>query len=205
MSLSSETMRVAAEFEAAQAARLAAIAGIGATVQRDMRQDRASLKRTMAEYARTMDKELKGIFSEVALIRGAAKDLIEWFASEREENTEAMRAELESLTSKLEKSVSAELSEMVTAREEVARRESTARRAYLRDLRRRVGAVLGDASKYIADLNHDRMRAERVWLQHLRTQRKRRHEAAKQAHADAKPAPRPRASAAKGKRKKKAA
>ncbi len=172
MTLASEMTELAAELEAAQAARLTAVAAIAPTV-------RNSLSRTMAELTASIERDLKGIFSEAAFIRGAAEDFIDDLTDQREDRANALRAELAGYVAELEK---------------MAARERGERLAYLNDLRAGVEAILDDARHYMNGLSKDRLRAGRVWRQHARTMAKQRLEAARPSP---KPAPAPAPASAK--------
>lgn len=185
MTLSDEMSRIAGTFEAAQAARSAAVTGIAAAVRRELRRSRASLQRLAAAQAKARDLQLKGIFSEAAFVRGAATDLIEGFKSQRARSAEALSAELEGYVSALHQAVDKLLSDLASARATMAKRESDLREVYLQDLRRRVEKALAETSKYVEGLYRDCTRAQRVWAQHLRTQKRIRHEAAKRPEPEA--------------------
>lgn len=192
MTMASEMTRLAAEFEAEQAARIGAVIGIQSAVRQDLAAARGALQRTMAGLATVLKADLRGIFSEAAIIRGRAEDLIDRFAAEREGNAEALRAELEGYVSDLQSSVEKLLAEHARAREAMGTREAAARAAYLQDLRARLQALLAAAGKFMDGLQQDRMRAERIWRQHLRGQKKQRRDAARQAATGAevaRPAP----------------
>jgi|GEM_PF-3137738 len=172
MTLSSEMTRLAAEFEASQADRLAAVASIASTVRSDLEQGRASLNSTMTELMKTIDADLKGIFSQAAIIRGRARDLIDRFAAEREDDADRLRAELGGYMADLQSSVQELLNEHAKTRGAMGAREADARAAYLEDLRSRVNALLAEADKFINSLAKDRDRASRAWSQHARNMEK---------------------------------
>ncbi len=197
MSLASEMTRLAGEFEAAQAARLATVAGIASAARTDLDDGRASLGRTMSELTKAIQVDLRGIFSEVALIRGATKDSVDGFAAERDARAEALRAELGRYMADLHSSVENLLSELARAREATGRREAAAREAYLKDLRARVEALLTDVRKRMTRLGKERARAGRIWRQHGRNLHKQRREAARPSPAPAKPEPTAKKKAAK--------
>ena len=172
MTLSSEMTRLAAEFEASQAERLAAVADIASTVRNDLEQGRASLNSTVTELKRTIDADLKGIFSLAAIIRGRARDLVDRFADEREETADRLRTELGDYMSDLQSSVQELLDSYASTRAAMGTREAEARAAYLQDLRTRVHTLLSDADKFIDSLARDRERAGRTWRQHSRNMEK---------------------------------
>ena len=70
MSMTSEMTRIGAEFESAQAARLASVAAIGSAVQRDLQKGRTARARTMAAQQRSSRGDLKEIFGAAAFLRG---------------------------------------------------------------------------------------------------------------------------------------
>ena len=80
-----------------------------------------------------------------------------------------LRDHLRSSAEELQETVEGQLEHLAGTRTGSARREETARRTYLKDLRRRVHAVLGNADTYIKGLHKDRIGAERLWEQHCRT------------------------------------
>ncbi|MFI5016032.1 MAG: hypothetical protein ACHQAY_27165 [Hyphomicrobiales bacterium] len=169
MSLTNEMSRVSTQFEASQAARSAAIGAIEAAVQHDLRRGRAARSRVMAAHQKATKSHLKEIFGAAAFLRGAAGDLIERIADGHEKSSDAMRDDLRSFVQELQETVEGQLQRLTDKRSATARQEEAARRAYLKDLRRRVHAVLGNADKYIKGLHKDRTTAERVWEQHRRT------------------------------------
>ncbi len=161
MSLTSEMSRITTGFEAAQGKRLAAIAKIGPSVTREKHRNKASLKRTMAAHRAATKSSLRDIFGTAAFTRSIAVELVERFGNEREESTSDLRNQLDSYVADLRETVGEELAHLAAARVKIARREENVRRAQLKDLRRRVEALLEDFSK-------DRQRAGRIWEQHLR-------------------------------------
>jgi hypothetical protein len=70
--------------------------------------------------------------------------------------------------------VEAQLESLSDARHSQARRDGTARRAYLKALRRRVDTVLGNADKYVKSLHKDRLSAEHIWGQHAHAEQRQR-------------------------------
>ena len=178
MSLTNEMSRIGAQFEVAQAARSAAIGAIDATVKHDLQRGRAARSRVMAAHRKATKSHLKGIFGAVASLRGAAENLMHRFADDHERKGDAMRDDLRSFVEELQETVEGQLQHLSDRRTATARQEETARRAYLKDLRRRVHAVIGNADKYVTDLYKDRTTAERVWAQHGRTSRRLRETAA---------------------------
>lgn len=172
MSLASEMTKLADEAAAASSARLEAVAAIGPAVRRQLAADRASLSAAVTQLTASIGRDLDGIKSESAVIRGRAVDMIEEFSIEREDNAGALRDELEGYVTELQKSVSNLLGEYTRARAEMAARESAAREAYLDDLRARVQKLLADAAKFMDGLERDRARAGRIWRQHTRSRRK---------------------------------
>jgi len=178
MSLSNEMLRIGAQFEIAQAARSAALGAIEAAVRHDLQRARAARSRTMSAHRKATNSHLKDLFGAAAFLRGAAEDMIARFADEHEKKGDATRDHLRSFVDGLQETVERQLQRLTDGRTATARREETARRAYLKDLRRRVNAVLGGADKYVKELHKDRTTAERVWEQHGRTSRRLRQAAA---------------------------
>lgn len=168
MSLTSEMSRITTEFEAAQGERLAAIAKIGSGMRRDSRRNKTSLAHTMAAHRTSTKSSLRDIFGIAALTRGAAEEMIEGFANEREDCASDLRKRLETYVADLRETVGEELAHLTATRVKMARREDNARRVQLKDLRKRVEALLAASVKLIEAFNKDRARAGRVWKQHLR-------------------------------------
>jgi len=168
MSLTSEMSRITAEFEAAQGGRLAEIAKIGSDMRRDSRRNKASRARTMATHRTATKNSLRDIFGMAAFTRGAAEEMIERFADEREDCTNDLRKRLDSYVADLRKTVGEELAHLTATRAKVARREENARRVQLKDLHRRVEALLANSVKLVEDFTKDRARAGRIWTQHMR-------------------------------------
>jgi len=161
--------RITTEFEAAQGERLAAIAKIGFGMRRDSRRNKVALARTMAPHRAATKASLRNIFGMAAITRGAAEEMIERFAYEREECASDLRKQLESYVADLRKTVGEELAHLTATRVKMARREDNTRRAQLKDLRQRVEALLANSVRLIEAFNKDRTRAGRVWEQHMRT------------------------------------
>lgn len=168
MSLTSEMSRITTEFEAAHGARQAAIAKIRSGVKRENHRNKASRVRTMATHRAATKSSLRDIFGTAAFTRGAAKELIERFGNELEQCASELRSRLDSYVADLRKTVGKELAQLTVSRVKMARQEESARHAQLKDLRRRVEALLAAAGKLIEDFNKDRQRAGRIWGQHLR-------------------------------------
>ena len=59
MSMTSEMSRIGAEFESAQAARMASVAAIASTLQRDLQKGRTARARAMAAQQRSSRADLK--------------------------------------------------------------------------------------------------------------------------------------------------
>ena len=154
MSLASQMNQLREKLEAAQKGRLGAV--------------RTDLARTMAEHATRVDSDLKGIFSQAAIIRGRADDLIDRFAAERRNNAKKLRDGLGGFVSDLRSSVDDQLDGYGNAREEMSAREGAARVAYVEGLRSRTGAVLANAENYLSALKRDRLEASRIWHEHSR-------------------------------------
>jgi len=180
MSLTSEMSRITAEFEAAQGGRLAEIAKIGSGMRRDSRKNKASLAHTMAAHRAATKSGLRDIFGMAAFTRGAAEEMIERFANEREECTNDLREQLDSYVANLRETVGEELARLTASRTKMARREDNTRRVQLKDLRKRVEALLAASVKLIETFNKDRARAGRVWQQHMRNAPKQRQATVKQ-------------------------
>lgn len=168
MTLTSEMSRITTEFEAAQGERLAAIAKIGLGMRRDSRRNKTSLAHAMAAHRTSTKNSLRDIFGMAALTRGAAEEMIEGFANEREDCASDLRKRLETYVADLRETVGEELAHLNATRVKMARREDSARRVQLKDLRKRVEALLAASVKLIEAFNKDRARAGRIWEQHLR-------------------------------------
>lgn len=181
MSLTSEMSRITAEFEAAQGERLAAVAKIGSDMRRESRRNAAFLRRTMTTHRAAIKGSLRDIFGTAAFARGAADEMVDHLKHEREESASDLRDRLSSFAANLRDTVGEELAEFATARMKMARREHSARRAHVRDLRRRVGALLASSDKLVEGLNQDRERAGRTWEQHLRAASRQRRAATRAA------------------------
>jgi hypothetical protein len=181
MTLTNEMSRITTDFEASQGERLASVAKIRPGVVREKHLNRASLKRTMAAHRVATKNSLRDLFGMAAFTRGTAVDLIERFKNEREECTSDLRNQLDSYVADLRETVGEELAHLASARVKLARRADNVRRAQLKDLRRRVEALLASAVKLIEDLNKDRQHAGQVWEQHLRTALRQRRVAARTA------------------------
>lgn len=162
MSLANDMTRLTEDLEAAQERRLSGVY-----------QDLAQI---MADHAKRVDADLKGIFSQAAIIRGRADDLIDQYAAERRRGGARLRGELAEFRSDLRAFVDELLEDYAGKREAGAAYEATVRAAYLEDLRAGVEAALADAERFIGALKRDRLRAARIWQQHARKQSKRRTE-----------------------------
>ena len=175
MSLTSEMSRITTDFEASQGERLASIAKIRPGVKREKQLNKASLKRTMAAHRSATKSSLRDLFGMAAFTRGAAVDMVERFGNEREESTSDLLEQLAAYAANLREAVGEEIAHLAATRLKTARREDNARRAQLKDLRKRVEVLLNDFSQ-------DRRHAGQVWEQHLRTTlRQRRGVAARKA------------------------
>lgn len=195
MTLTSEMTRLTAAFEAARAARLSALDGIRTGVRRLLADARASRRRIMADHAKAIDAELKGLMSEAAIIRGRAEDLIEQLATRREREAATLRARLEAQVADLQLSVEELLVTCFRDREEMRARELAGRQAYRKALRAGVRKTLTDAAAAVTTLREDRDGAARIWRKHAGPAAKPRPAAAKAAKkpaekaSDDKPAP----------------
>jgi hypothetical protein len=169
MTLKSEMSRLTSQFEAAQGARLAAIAKIGATVKRESHKNKASLSRTMAAHRTAVKGGLRDIFGTAAFTRSAAEEMVERFKNEREKCASDLREQLASYVTDLQETVGKELAHLTATRTKMARREENLRRTQLKDLRQRVETLLANSVKLIDDFNKDREQAGKIWGKHLRT------------------------------------
>lgn len=160
MSLTSDMTQLTEKLEAAQEGRLSAVY--------------EDLEQIMVEHARRVDSDLKGIFSQAAIIRGRADDLIDRYAAERQRGGEQLRSELADFSSGLRGFVEALVDDYASDREMMSAREAAIRAAYLTDLRARVEAILSDAESFVGALREDHLRASRIWQQYARKQSKRR-------------------------------
>jgi hypothetical protein len=166
MTLTSEMSRIAAECEAAQGARLAAIAKVETEMRRDARKNKTVLARTMSAHRSATKTSLKDIFGLAAFTRGATQDMIERFGKEREASAEELHRQLDDYVAELHDTVSDELEHMAAVRTKATRRDANMRRAEIKDLRHRVAVQLAESDKMMANLHKDRARGERVWEQH---------------------------------------
>jgi DNA anti-recombination protein RmuC len=157
------------DFKAARGARLAAIAKIRSGVSRDKQRNKTSLMHTMSAHNAAIKKGLRDIFGTAAFTRGAAEELIEAFRDKREKIASDLRDQLESSASALRETVGEQLSHMAAARMKAARREGNARRAQIKDLRRRVDALLANARKLMETFSQDRQHAGHAWDQYMRS------------------------------------
>ena len=172
MTLTSEMSRITTGFEASQGERLASIAKIRPGVKREKQLNRASLKRTMAAHRVATKNSLRDLFGMAALTRGAAVDMIERFGNEREESTSDLLDQLASFADDLREAMGEQLAHLAATRVKTAHREDSVRHAQLKDLRKRVEALMKGFSQ-------DRQQAGQVWEQHLRTALRRRRAAAR--------------------------
>ena len=85
MSLTSEMSRITGEFEAAQGARLAAVAKLAPNARRQGHRNETLLKGAMTAHRAATKKSLRDIFGTAAFARGAAEEMIEDFKSARVE------------------------------------------------------------------------------------------------------------------------
>ena len=170
-SMTNEMSRIGTEFEIAQTARLASLAAIKSTVQRDLQKGHNARARVMAAQRRATKGDLKEIFGAAAFLRGAADDLTDRFARDRDKAGDMLRDHLKSFVVELQGTVEGQMERLAATRTASAQREETARRAYVKDLRRRVRTALGNADDHIKGLHKDRRGAEGVWRQHCRTAR----------------------------------
>lgn len=185
MTLARDMSRLAVEFEAAQVARLAAVEGIKMSTHQSLAAGRAALQQIMADHAKTIDADLKGIFSQAAFIRGKAKDMIDQFAAERESfaaerktNAARLRADLDKFMAGLESDVEKLLTEYREARKAMSAREAAARQSHLKDLKAQADMLVSSAADFIDRLAKDREKAGRIRSRHSQTMRKQRRTAA---------------------------
>jgi len=183
MTLTTEMSRITSEFEAAQGERLATIAKIAPAVRRDSRRNKASLARTMTAHRAATKSTLRDIFGMAAFTRGAADEMIERFAEEREDCTIDLRKQLDCYVAELRETVGEELDQLTAARTKIAHREDIKRRAQVKDLRKRVAVLLANSVKLIEEFNKDRAHAGRVWKQHVRVAPRLRQASAKSSAA----------------------
>jgi len=142
MTLTSEMSRITTGFEASQGERLASIAKIRPGVKREKQLNRASLKRTMAAHRVATKNSLRDLFGMAALTRGAAVDMIERFGNEREESTSDLLDQLASFADDLREAMGEQLAHLAATRVKTAHREDSVRHAQLKDLRKRVEALM---------------------------------------------------------------
>lgn len=185
MTLARDMGRLAVEFEAAQVARLAAVEGIKMSTHQSLAAGRAALRQIMADHAKTLDADLKGIFSQAAFIRGTAKDMIDQFAAERESfaaerktNATLLRADLDEFMAGLEADVEKLLTEYREARKAMGAREAAARQIHLKDLQVQADMLVSSAAAFIDRLAKDREKAGRIRSRHSQALHKQRRAAA---------------------------
>jgi hypothetical protein len=183
MTLTSEMSRITTGFEASQGERLASIAKIKPGLARENQLNRASLKRTMVAHRVATKNKLRDLFGMAALTRGAAVDMVERFGNEREVSTKDLLDQLASFADDLREAVSEQLAHLTATRVKTARREDHLRHAQLKDLRKRVEAL-------IKGFSQDRQQAGEVWEQHVSTDVRRRRVAATRATPKAVATPR---------------
>jgi len=181
MTLSDEMTRVSGEFEAAQSARQKAVAAIKPALRGQLADGRASLSAAMVQLTASIERDLAGIFSESAIIRGRARDYIDQCSAENAANAETLRAELARFAAEFQ---------------EKAAEESKERLVYIGDVEKRVDATLAAARKEMASFKSDRVRAGRIWRQHSKNTRKLVHDMANPTAP--KSAPKKQAKASKG-------
>lgn len=156
MTMANEMTHLVGDVAEARSRRVAAIAGMRRTLRRQLRDDTTSRRVVMNRLTTSIKKDLGGIFSEAAVIRGRSVDMIQKFANEREDNAKALRAELDDYISDLEISVAKLLRDYGRARDEMGIRETDARETFMKGLRLRV-------HKLLTSLNADRARAGKIW------------------------------------------
>ena len=178
MSFTNEMSRIGAQFEVAQAARSAAIGAIGSGETRPPKRPRRAVPRDDGP-PESHQEPPEGNFLHGRLLtrRRGGFDGSLCRRPRKEGRRDAGRFESR-LVKGLQETVEGQLQHLSDRRTAIARQEGAARRTYLKDLRRRVHAVIGNAEKYVNDLHKDRTTAERVWEQHGRTSRRLRETAA---------------------------
>ena len=172
MSLTSEMLRIGAQFESAQAARRTAVATIAATVRRDLQKNRSARAHAMATRRRSTREDLNELFGTVAFSRGAARDLIEGFARDREQKCAALQTMLTTSARNLQATVAGRIADLAAQRAAMSRQARTTRRACVTRLQRQVHDLLDNAADFIRGLHQDRAGAERGWEQHCRAVRR---------------------------------
>lgn len=181
MTLASKMTQLTEELETAQDARRASVDATLGTVALQLASGQAALQRMASAEFSTRNAELKGIFSEAAITRGRADDLIGEYGDQRRVMAAELRAKLENDVADLQRSVETLLNEYSGTREVTAAQDAAARASYIKDLRARVNALLADAEKFLGALSKDRKRAARIWHQHARKARKPRSETVRPA------------------------
>lgn len=168
MTLANQMRRLHSDIATAKSQRLEEVAAIGPALQRQMEDGRASFRVAMDGLRKSIKTDLDGIFSEAAVIRGRAVDMMQQLTAEREANAKAWRTDLEAAVATLLGEYDRARKEYARARDELSVREMAAREAYLKDLRARVQKLLENAEKYLADLKADRVKAGNAWRQRTR-------------------------------------
>lgn len=167
MSLTSEMSRTTAHIEASRRERLAAIAKISSDLRRQTQKSEASRMDVIATHRIATKSSLRDIFGIVAFTRGSAEELVERFRKERKSAANELWSELDSHVSRIRQAVSAEIAQIAATRATMAGRTRNARLDYLKEMRRRVDAVLNTSHKLMDELSEDRQRAGQVWEQHV--------------------------------------
>jgi len=188
MTLADEMTRVSNEFETAQSVRQKAVAAIRPALRGQLADGRASLSAAMVQLTASIERDLVGIFSESAIIRGRARDYIDQCSAENAVRAEENAANAETLR--------AELARFAVEFENKAAEGSKERLVYIEDVEKRVEATLAAARKEMASFKSDRVRAGKIWRQHGKNTRKLVHDMANPTVP--KSAPKKRAKASKG-------
>lgn len=167
MTMANEMTQLASNVAASKSQRVKTVTAIKPALRRQLNANRSARHAAMNRLMTSIKKDLDGIFSETAVIRGRSVDMMQTLASRRKDNAKALRAELEGYISGLETSVATLLRDYGRARDEIGAREMAARETFLKDLHARVQKLLQNAEKSIADLAADRAKAGNAWRERV--------------------------------------
>jgi len=163
MSLSSEMLRITADFAATRARRRKDVAAIRAAARRVREETRRTLNLATAAHKQFLHTALAEIKADVAYRRGKTQDHMGEFQVRRKAVAFELRHHLAAYAADLERNVEGVLGGWGAARVQSDRKDSAARESYLRGVRRRVRVLRSDQGTSIAGLRKDRLQARRTW------------------------------------------
>jgi hypothetical protein len=126
----------------------------------------------MMQLRGSIRQDLDGLFSEAALIRGRAVDMIEEYAVQHERRATALRGELDGYVVDLRRTVARLLGEYAKAREAMGASAVAARGVHLKIIRDQVMALVAETSSFLDRLDKERMQGRRAWNQRVRHARR---------------------------------